>query len=285
MSKAAGVSSKRSQIKLLFAGNCHQTGYEGVPQSATFPVLARRMLSARFPSLSFKFETKNLHDPRGLKPLLRARLMLSSPDIVVIMLPAVFAATGRRVNLIHQMAPEVLSTAHSLMWKIGSKLKGTSGGVAARNLLDRSSAWLQLDRLSTWFPPVTLDEYERLIEDGIEYCRRTAACCVVLMGPGGFNEDTKQHYSIHSPELWSSVNQMVLRVGQQLSVPVINAHDAQAGGGGEVYLPNNHRWSRYGHEIVAREVECVLAANITALSLSRSERMIGLDEATHRQRG
>jgi hypothetical protein len=36
--------------------------------------------------------------------------------------------------------------------------------------------------------------------------------------------------------------------------------------GGEVFTPNNHRWSEYGHEIIAREVESALASQVTDLS-------------------
>jgi hypothetical protein len=59
---------------------------------------------------------------------------------------------------------------------------------------------------------------------------------------------------------------MVLRDGKRLDVDVINAQEALAGHGGEVFIPCNHRWSEYGHEVIAREVEAALATQVAELS-------------------
>jgi hypothetical protein len=56
---------------------------------------------------------------------------------------------------------------------------------------------------------------------------------------------------------------MVISLGQRLNASVIDSYEALGGYGGEVFLPNNHRWSQAGHEIIAREVESVLAREIT----------------------
>jgi hypothetical protein len=86
------------------------------------------------------------------------------------------------------------------------------------------------------------------------------------MGPGRFNEDTKDNYAIPSPSLWPSVNEMVGRIGKSTNTAVIDVQSALSEHGGEVFLPNNIRWSRVGHQIVAREVECVLASQIMSLN-------------------
>jgi hypothetical protein len=67
--------------------------------------------------------------------------------------------------------------------------------------------------------------------------------------------------------LWSSVNQMILRVAQRRGLPVINAQEALSEHGGEVFITSNHRYSRVGHEVVGREVARVLAPEIRILSL------------------
>ena len=99
------------------------------------------------------------------------------------------------------------------------------------------------------------------------HCGQITSCRFVLMGPGRFNEDTNEDYAIHSPALWSSVNQMILRLGQRRNVPVVNTQEMLTDHSGEVFITNNHRFSRVGHEVVGREVANVLASQIAILNL------------------
>jgi len=224
------------------------------------------MLRKKFPGLRLKFDLKYLYHPRGLKAILRHRLLLSPPDLAVITVPAMFAATTWRVNAIYEMAPELVDTARSFMQKVEARIKGNSGPLEAKTLLDKAFAL---------HAPISLDEYERLIQEAVESCRRTSPCRMVLMGPGRFNDDTNEDYAIHSPELWASVNQMVLRLGKRLNLPVIDAQDALAEYGAEVFTTNNHRWSAHGHQVIAREVEAVIATQVLDLSRNRSQILSG----------
>jgi len=210
----------------------------------------------RFPRLCFNFDFKYLYHPTGLKAILKHRLQVSRPDIALINLPAMYAARSWRVNLVYEMAPEVVDTARSFMQVVEGKIRGDNEQLQTT----------MLDRLFKVRRPIAIDEYERLVEDAVETCKKTSACRLVLMGPGRFNEDTIEDYQVHSPELWANVNQMVLSVGERLGVPVINVQEALSEFGGEVFTPSNHRWSAYGHEIIAREVESVLSGQISDLS-------------------
>jgi hypothetical protein len=210
--------------------------------------------------LRLKFDLKYLYHPLGLKAILKHRLATTGPDLAVINLPAMFAATAWRVNLIYEMAPELVDTARSFMQKIEGRIKGRIGPPDQHTILDRAFAV---------HAPLPLDKYERLVCEAVEFCQHYSACRVVLMGPGRFNEDTIETYAVHSPELFSAVNQMVLRIGQRRNVPVINAQGALSEYGGEVFTPNNHRWSEYGQVVIAREVESVLASQISDLSRTK----------------
>jgi hypothetical protein len=247
--------SANRAVKILFLGQCLQTGYEGVDRYSTFPNLAAEILRRQFPTVRFRFDIKHLYHLIGLKAILKHRLMLSQPDIAVISLPAMFAATSWRVNVVYEIAPEVVDTARSFMQKIEAKVSRSSQ-VKAETLIDRVFAIR---------PPIALDQYERLIQEAVAYCKRTSSCRVILMGPGRFNEDTCENYVNHSPEVWSGVNHMVRRSGERLNVPVINAQEALGGHGGEVFKLRNHRFSLYGHEVVAREVASVLSAQVAAV--------------------
>jgi hypothetical protein len=251
--------SAEKRLNILFLGQCLQYGYEGLSRYDTFPYHAATILKAQFPGLRLKFDFKFFHHPTGLKAILKHRLVATKPDVALISLPAMFAATSWRVNMIYQIAPEIVDAARSFKRSVEARAKGASAHFAAAGKLFDSAFAVQ--------PPIGLDEYERLIEEALAYCDRTTSCRLVLMGPGRFNEDTNEDYAIHSPELWSSVNNMILRVGARRNVPVVNAQDALAEHGGEVFIANNHRFSQLGHEVVGREVANVLGSQLAILNL------------------
>src|SRR3954452_9634915 len=86
-----GEHGKR--VRILFLGQCLQYGYQGVDKSSTFVALAADGLSARFHGLRIQLDLKHLYHPRGLRAILRHRLGLYRPDIVVISVVGTFAVT------------------------------------------------------------------------------------------------------------------------------------------------------------------------------------------------
>jgi hypothetical protein len=62
---------------------------------------------------------------------------------------------------------------------------------------------------------------------------------------------------------------MVRRVSATLDVPVVDVMGSLGEFGGEVFIPNNIRWSRFGHQVVARELERVLAGEIALFANGR----------------
>ena len=218
------------------------------------------MLRARFPGLRFKFDLKYLYHPIGLKAILKHRVLLSRPDVVIINLPAMYAAITWRVNMVYEMAPELVDTARSFMQKVEAKAKR----------LNNQQKDTVLDGLFAKRKPISLVEYERVVQEALEECKRLSSCSIVLIGPGRFNEDSVEAHEVHSPELWAAVNQMVMRIGKRLNLPAVNAQEALSEYGSEVFALNNHRWSELGHEVVAHEVETVVAAQVVQLSDSRS---------------
>lgn len=241
-------------MKILFLGQCLQYGYSGVSRYATYPNLAATALTAQFPNLGLKFDFKYLYHPTGLKALLQHRLLFTRPDIAVITLPAAFAATRWRVNLVYQIAPELVDTARTFMRKIEAKAKRRDSTTLGRSTM--------IDKVFALQPLLTLDEYERLVEEALLYAKQISTCRIVLMGAGRFNEDSNENYELQSPELWSAVNQMVLRLAARLGLPVINMQGVMTDQGYEVFIPNNHRPSEQGHQAIAREVVRVLTREI-----------------------
>lgn len=253
-----GASQGNNNVSILFVGQCLMTGHDGVDPASTYVGQAVSGVTDQFPQLKIKYSGKHLHHPKGLKAILNHRLMVSRPDIVVISAIASFAALYTRVNLLYEMAPEVMDTARDFLQKIQSAVTGT-----AVHLKPETS----LDKLIAFHPPLEIDEYEQIIDKGVEMCK-SSGVRVVVVGPGRFNEDVRDNYSIPSgqlPGVFSSINEMVRRVGKRAGIPVIDAQGALSEHSGEVFLRDNIRWSQFGHQLVAKELERVLASEILLL--------------------
>lgn len=249
--------NKQKAVDVLLLGQCLQYGYPGVDDSETFPHLAKQTLGRRFPHLTFNFNLKYLYHPLGLKPILAHRLMMSNPDFVIISVSAIFVASSWRVGYIYEIAPEVLDTARSFMQKVEARIKRESF---------RSSK-TALDNLFTRRAPLSIEEYKNYLREGIETCRNANVRSVVLMGPSHFDEDTHEGYPLESPEVWLSVNRMVLALGEEMKVPVIDTQGLLLDCGRETLLPYSIKYSRFGHTMVALEVDRVLGAMVASLDV------------------
>ena len=243
------------KIKIQFLGQCIALKSEGRVSSA-YPEIAQQMLRASFPSVAFKSNVAKLSHPNGLKALVRSRLSLFKPDIMVISLPAMLAAIPTGVDLINQLAPELTVSARSFLHRIDQKL---TGGNALETLLKQKVKW----RPTALYAPLAIDEYEALIDEAVEFSHTTSACRLILLGPGGVNEDTKTD-TAGTPELTSKVNRMVLRASQRLGVAAVNASDLMAEHDDSVFLPGSNVYSQRGQEVIAREVCSVITSQISA---------------------
>ena len=255
----ATPSKTRRPLRILFLGQCIAAGC-GVDGASSYPRLIQQMLSAQFPELCFEIAFKPLLHPTGLKVLIQSSLSFDS-DIIFIGLPAMFAAIPFRVNSLYLAAPDIMRIARSFVEKIESRIRRDSG---LARVLGKRSALVP----TVVCPPVSCDEYERLIEDAVTFCRQSSTCRVILMGPGGFNEDATIEY-LKSPDVCSVINQMILRVGERLGVPVVNAHDRMTSLGGKAFFRGNHRWNQYGHDVMSREIQSLIASEVKALSVVR----------------
>jgi hypothetical protein len=196
-------SKTRRAIRIQFLGQCIAAGC-GVDGASSYPRLIQQMLRAQFPELSFEIEFRSLLHPTGLKVLIQSSLS-SDPDIIFIGLPAMFAAIPFRVNSLYLAAPDIMRIARSFVEKIESRIRRDSG---LARLFGKRSALLP----TVVCPLLSCDEYKRLIEDAITFCQQSSTCRVILMGPGGFNEDA-ENQDLKSPEMCSTINQMIIGIG------------------------------------------------------------------------
>jgi hypothetical protein len=249
------TNQQSKTLKILFLGQCIAAGYN-VGSSNAYPILTKAMLSTRFPTLTFEIDFRPLLHPSGLKPLLKASLSLK-PDIIFLSLPAIFAATPFRVNSLYLLSPDIMNVARSFVQKLESAVRTDS---RLAKLLNKKSALMP----TVVRPAVGVDDYERLIEDAVISCQKLSECRIVLMGPGGFNEDTKDGDEL-TPELFKSINEMIIKLGARLGVAIMNANDMMAEQDGRVFLRDNQKWSEEGHKIMAQELTSILTSEIVKL--------------------
>jgi hypothetical protein len=233
-------------------GQCITSGV-GVEEGASYPELTKRFLSLRFPTLSFQVSLLPMLHPTGLKALINSCLP-SRPDVILISLPAIFASIPYRANQVYLQAPEIMQAARKFIRLIESKIRRDS---TLTKLFAKRGGLMPTSVIA----PLTVTEYERLITEAVVFCLSESDCRLVLLGPGGFNEDTEIP-DLKSPELCSAVNQMILRIGKRYSVPVINAYEWATNQGGKVFQRGNHRWNAAAHETMARAIESVIAAQL-----------------------
>lgn len=241
-------------IRIQFLGQCIALGGAGVELPSTYPNLIRQSLRAEFPGVKFEVGLKPLAHPAGLKPLVRASLSLFKPDLMIVSLPGIFATAPRPVNLVDMIAPEVLYTARSFLFKVRSRIRSDS------------KFWRLYGKTPSLLPrsvyaPVEIDRYRQLVEEAVAYCQESSRCQIILIGPGGFNEDAKDDW-LPPIDKYDAVSEMTLDVGRQLNVPVINATEIMAAQDGSVYQPGSNNWSESGHRVMAREIGYVLAARV-----------------------
>jgi len=248
--------NNKKTVRVQFLGQCIALGGAGVDVSSTYPTLIKHMLSAEFPGMRFEVGLRQLAHPLGLKPLVRASLMLFRPDILVISLPGIFASAPRPVNLIDMIAPEVLYTARSFLQTVRKRVRSDS------------TLWKLYGKTPTVLPhavysPVAVDRYRSAVEEAVRYCQESSKCRIVLLGPGGFNVDADPD-CLPAEDAYKAVNEMTIEIGRRLNVPVINATEIMAAHDGTVYQPTTNFWSQDGHQIMAREIGSVIASQVRA---------------------
>lgn len=249
----------RRAIRILFLGQCIAAGY-GVEEPGSYPRIIQQMLAAQFPELNFKIKFRALLHPTGLRALLETSL-LHEPDLIFISLPAIFASIPFRVNSLYLAAPDIMRVARSFVEKIESRIRRDSG---LAKIFGKRSALMP----TVVCPAIDSDEYERLIEDALTFCQQSSTCRMILMGPGGFNEDAGSG-ELDSPEVFSTISQMVVKVGERLKVPVVNVNDCMTDLGGKAFITGTHKWNQHGHEVMAREIRTIIACEVKAMSVTQ----------------
>ncbi|MFN0121265.1 MAG: SGNH/GDSL hydrolase family protein [Blastocatellia bacterium] len=243
-------------FRIFFLGQCTAAGY-GVGLDASYPQVIWRLLRVRFPGLKFDVQVNPILHPTRMKEQ-TATCLKQRADVIFLSLPGLYASIPMKVSRLYLQDPEIMSTARAFVRTIQAKLPQDS---SLAQLLNKRMAL----QPTTVLPPLTIEEYERCITETVELCQTTSPCRVVLMGPGGYN-----HYSedgnLNSQKLGADVNRMIRETAARMKVPFVDAWELMAEQSVDVYLPATHRWSSAGHEIMAREIEHIIAGQLPMMA-------------------
>lgn len=247
------------QIKTLFLGQCIANGV-GIRAEHSYPLLLQQRLRLRYPGVDFALTVQPFRHPQGLLPLLKV-LVRRSPDIVFISLPGMFASIRSNENLIAHHAPELIPVARAFLKKLEARCRQDS---RFGRLLATRYKWTPMKT----FAPLALSTYEQTVREAVLYVQQHSSSRIVLMGPGGFNEGSRDGLQ-KSPEMAATLNQQFARLAAELRVAYINAHELMAEQNSDVYLVETHRWSEQGHALIAKEIESVIASELAKLAAAR----------------
>lgn len=252
------------QIKLLFLGQCIANGV-GIRAERSYPLLLQQQLRVHYPGVDFPLVVQPFRHPQGMLPLLKVMLR-SAPNIVFLSLPGMFASIRSNENLIAHHAPELIPVARAFLKKLEARCRQDS---RFGRLLATRYRWTPMKT----FAPLSLDAYEQTVREAVLYLQQHSRARAVLMGPGGFNDYSRDGLQT-SPKMASELNHKFGCLATELQVAYVNAHELMATQNSDVFLIETHRWSEQGHALVAREIESVIARELT--KLPTAHRLLGI---------
>lgn len=210
-------SDRMSRILISFLGQCHISGYPGVPADAAFPQVCRGILQAARPQHTIELVLVPYIHAGELPGVVRAALR-QRPRVIVIEVVGWLAVNGVPVVDLSRF-PRVLRTAYERT----QYLRRTSRLVAERT---RSSSVIHtvqtnavslansvLRTLLPRLPRTTVPEYEACVSEALSIIQTHAGVTAVIQGPGAGNfAAASKGMPSDAVERYRAVNEMARRV-------------------------------------------------------------------------
>jgi len=239
-----------ARVTIAFLGQCHTSGYPGVPSDRTFPQVCRRAVERRRPGMQLDVVLEPYAHPFDLRRAV-ARASRARPQIVVIEVVGWLAIKGREgvdlsrlpagVRTAYQTARHFRHVSH----RITSRLpKGA-------DLVYRvqSSSWefanSLLRSLVPRFPRPTIAEYERCLDGALNAASQLPGVRVAIQGPGAPNLSLDSRgLASDALERYRAVEGMARRVAAAHGVLYVERWDTVSNG---FFLPGSIRPGVDGH--------------------------------------
>jgi hypothetical protein len=242
------------QITIAFVGQCHTSGYPGVPPEETFPQVCRRAVEAFRPGTTLDLVFAPYQHPSELPPsaeqVLRAR-----PRVVVIEVIGWLAVKGGRAADLSRL-PARVRTRYERM----KHFRDVSQRLAAQvpDTLTRVpvNAHEILRPLLSRHPRPSVAEYESFVDRTVASIARVPGTHVVVQGPGAPNlELDVRGLPPDTEERYRAVEAMAKRVAAMRGALYVDRWDSVTS---RFYLPGDIRPRTEGHSmwghLLAREL-------------------------------
>ena len=241
-----------TRVTLAFLGQCHTTGYAGVPADVAFPAVLRRVLESSRPGVSVDLVLEQFQHPSEL-PSAVARALRARPRVVVIEVIGWLAIKGSgAVNLTR--LPRGIRSAYDRM----RHFRHVSGQLLAK--APRASALVQtvqadaygiasglLGPLLPRYPRPTIEEYEDFVNQALNAVAECPGMAAVVQGPAAPNLDLDlRGLASDAVERYAAVRQMAERVAAAHSALYVDRWDTVTSG---FFLPGSIRPTREGHSV------------------------------------
>lgn len=182
----------RRPVTIAFLGQCHASGYSGVPPEATFPQVCRAEVEAQRPEVSVRVVIQEYHHPSELLTA-ATHVLRRVPHIVVLEIVGWLAVKGTAAIDLSRLPSGVRSTYQRVRHfrRVANlavaKMPRTATLVERVHTNAYALATGMLRPLIPRLPRPTIDEYETLIDAAVANIAATGDVHVVVQGPGAPN--------------------------------------------------------------------------------------------------
>jgi len=238
------------RVPIAFLGQCHTTGYEGVPAIATFPQVARRVIEAQRHEVSVDVRIEYVGHPADL-PRAMETAAADGAKIVVVEIVGWLAVTGRRSADLSKL-PSRLRSAYARAQHLHEASRAMTdawkeSGAIATVRADMATAAGPMRRLLRRLPRPTVEEYAAFARDGIRRMREHPGAVLVIQGPGAFNRDLDyRSLPPETLEIYRAVDAMARRLAEEHRALYVDRWASIAPG---FYLPGSIRPGVEGHAV------------------------------------
>ncbi|HEX7709124.1 MAG TPA: hypothetical protein VF701_21890 [Thermoanaerobaculia bacterium] len=238
-------------VTIAFLGQCHTTGYDGVPPQSTFLEVARRAIAARRPEVTIDYVIESVPHPADFAGALGTALR-SNPSVVVLEIVGWLAVTGARSVDLSRLPPHVRGAYARLRHFRTVARQMVAGFPIVANLVDQVNvtaaqvARSPLGDILPRLPRATIEEYEQLVNEALAPLTERPGISVVIQGPGEMNQSLSWNTSPDVIERYRQVDAMARRIAEKHAALFI---DRWASTTSAFYQPGGVRPSIEGHMI------------------------------------
>ena len=250
-----------SRSSIAFIGQCHTSGYPGVPPHATFPQVCRRAVESCRPGARVDVVLEPYQHPAEL-PEAVARALQARPRVVVIEVIGWMAVTGKTAVDLSRL-PKRVRTAYQRMrhfrevtHAIGHGTGHIGTAVFRVQATGAQIASGLLRKIVHRYPRPSLEEYERFLRLALEEIALHPNIHAVIQGPGAPNLDLDARgIAPDAVERYRAVEAMARRVAEEAEALYVDRWDSVDSG---FFLDGSIRPTAGGHDVwgnlLAREL-------------------------------